>query len=54
MKKTYMTPVINIENFEMDIDILRGMTQADLDFARIDFEMTFADDIAGMADEQRP
>ena len=52
MKKTYMTPVINIENFEMDIDILRGMTQADLDFARIDFEMTFADDIASMTDEQ--
>lgn len=52
MKKIYMTPVINIENFEMDIDILRGITQADLDFARIDFEMTFADDIAGMTDEQ--
>ena len=52
MKKTYMTPVIDIENFEIDIDILRGMTQADLDFARIDFEMTFADDIAGMTDEQ--
>ena len=31
MKKTYMTPVINIENFEMDIDILRGMTQAGLE-----------------------
>jgi hypothetical protein len=33
-----------MEKFEMDIDILASMTQADLEFAKWDFEMTFADD----------
>ena len=53
MKKTYYKPMINIESFEMDIDILASLTQADLDFFKWDFETSYADDLAGMTDAEK-
>lgn len=48
-----MTPVINIEKFEMDIDILKGLTQAELDWIKEEFEITFADDLAGKTEIEK-
>ena len=41
MKKQYSKPVINIENFEMDIDILASLTAAELDVVKKQFENMF-------------